>query len=231
MGKAEDNSLVETSFRADENVDASKSFAIKETKIAGPEVQADDPGYVFIDTETTGLDAQENEIFELALIVKPRSTTGPFTCSEKRVHLMFGPERIETANDYALQLSDYHKRSQAVGLKPGMVYDVIAEKPLDISKETIVKDLADLVEKAHLVGANPAFDARFLEEMFKMNGQKATWSHRLIDVEVAAMTKDNMVAPIGLQKLAEKYGIDSGQAHTAMDDIETTVSVFEEIIK
>lgn len=182
-------------------------------------------GYTFLDTETTGLNPDIHEVFEIAAIFKQRDSNGEWVGEEKRTHLMIGPHQLETAESEALKVNNYYARAKEYQLEPYKIFDIL--NPTQQSEqEKVIYDLEEAIENTYLVGANPSFDARFLEVFFS---KKADWKYRLIDVEAMALQKFNWVVPRGLQQLAEHLKINSGEAHTAMADAETVLAVFESL--
>lgn len=88
---------------------------------------------VFLDVETTGLDPERHEVWELAYAVDD----GPIECSEV-LHSM------RYADPTALAMNGYHHRIR---------------HPF---QPTFESEVREALTGATLVGANPAFDAAFL---------------------------------------------------------------------
>lgn len=88
---------------------------------------------VFIDTETTGLDPDRHEIWELA-----------FAIDDGPIHSGPVPHSLRHADPFALDLNGYHSRF--VDARPG----------------AIEPQCRRALTGATLVAANPAFDAAFL---------------------------------------------------------------------
>lgn len=184
--------------------------------------------HAFIDTETTGLDKTRYEMWELAILLKDRDEeTGKWVGGDTEIHLMFGPEFLDEADSKALEISGYHARSEAVGLVPGMVYNVLTDAEHPAFSKDIAQDIAEQLRGVSLVGANPAFDAKFITAYLRDFDIEPTWHHRMIDVESMALQEFGLVKQIGLQAIAKRLEIDPGEAHTAMGDVETTLAVFE----
>ena len=190
-----------------------------------------DPTFAFIDTETTGLDETIQEMFELAVIMKIRDAeSGDWIGEEERVHWMFGPTNLKDASPDALRISNFHARTEEVGLISGGACDLLSDEPVILTSADAVHELAGKLNGVHLVGANPAFDARFIASFFRQHGYGTPWHHRMIDIESMVFLGSSLIAPIGLQAIAEEMGIDPGAAHTAMSDAETTLAVFNELM-
>jgi DNA polymerase III alpha subunit (gram-positive type) len=185
--------------------------------------------YAFIDIETTGLDETRQEVFELAVVkasCDPDNTKEIELINQSKLHLFFAPEHIETASDIALEISKFRERIEPLNLNPGEIYDFIDKEK--ITPEEAAEKINIFLEKRHLVGANPAFDAKFITAWLRKYGVEANWHHRMIDIENLDMHKEGLLAPRGLQAIAKQWNIeDSEKAHTAMGDVETTITLFK----
>jgi DNA polymerase III alpha subunit (gram-positive type) len=185
--------------------------------------------YAFIDIETTGLDETQQEIFELAIVnasCNPDNSDTIELIDLARLHLFFAPEDIENASEIALEISRFKERITPLNLNPGEIYDFITKEKISV-KEALEK-INNFLEKRHLVGANPAFDAKFIAAWLRKNNASANWHHRMIDIENLDMQQEGLFAPRGLQTIAKQWNIeDSEKAHTAMGDVETTITLFK----
>ena len=129
---------------------------------------------VFVDCETTGLDPDLHEIWEIAYAVND----GPV------IHNVV-PHQLETADPKALKMNGYWDRGNW-GLKDkwGENFDLEVREALDGNT---------------LVGANPAFDAAFLRKRWGVD----PWSYRMIDVESMALGILEYERPRGLAGISE----------------------------
>lgn len=154
----------------------------------------------FIDTETTGLDPDLNDVIEFAVIrVTPEG-------GEKRWQTKIKPENIETAHPKALEVNGYTEEKWADA--PSMAD----------AGPTIVEILRNSV----LVGHNVSFD----EAMLKANLKRAGVSGRIPyhKVDTVTLAYEHLV-PYGLESLSldniRKFlGWSLEGAHTAMQDVE-----------
>lgn len=156
--------------------------------------------YVFLDCETTGLDPDRHEIWEIAYAVDD----GPVESSCVR-------HEIRTGDPAALKISGYVERGRR-----GSGWWISA----DLWEIDLKLDLAG----ATLVGANPAFDASFLRARWGC----APWLYRLLDVETYAMPALGLDVPKGLNFIAEQLGVEAPD-HTTGQDVETTRACFREL--
>lgn len=112
---------------------------------------------VFLDVETTGLDARIHDAWEVC--IWPEGHDHPIT----RVV----PHSLNYADRMALEVGGYYDR---------------ARRP-DCSRADMVDSLLRHLQGATLVAANPAFDQAFLTKLIGA----PVWHYRLIDVCAGAM--------------------------------------------
>lgn len=123
---------------------------------------------VFLDTETTGLDPDIEEMFEIAAI--DGDTGDEFVY---RIEPL--PEVVERMHPKAAEVNRYHERTTA----PEWKWD---------SPHRVADDLHKLLTGAHIVGAVPDFDARFLTSWYKsLSYPVPRWHYHLIDIESMAV--------------------------------------------
>lgn len=159
----------------------------------------------YIDTETTGLDANIHQAYEVAWWVE-----------DKPLLSIRLPHTLENADPVALDIGKYHER----GFEP---------RKLDASAKHLVEILKNNLYNVTLVGANPAFDAGFLKKHVG-----APWHYRLLDVETYAMPILNLDRPIGLhaltEQLREKGYVIYEPDHSATADVMCVKDVHEALI-
>lgn len=163
---------------------------------------------VFIDTETTGLDSIRHEVVEVAWAI-----------GDGDVSTLVLPHAFTTPDPVALSLNGYLDRR---------LFDRATWADHDAWF-----DLHDRLENATLVGANPAFDARFLSAFFAAqlpDREPDPWHHRLLDVQaygMAALALDEMPGLADLVRLCRERGHDVPESdHTAAADVEATRATF-----
>lgn len=160
---------------------------------------------LFLDTETTGLNAQANRIVELALIeYRNRKPTG--VC----LHVYLNPEsEIESG---ATQIH-------------GMTWDMLREQPIfsDVADEMIA-----FARGAELVAHNADFDADFLDAELARAGR----SERIRDIcsvtdNLALARSKHPGQRLSLDALKDRYGIQTAREfHGARLDAEILAEVY-----
>ncbi len=126
----------------------------------------------FVDCETTGLDPDRHEVWEVALIL--RGDDDP----EKEFVWQL-PVDLSRADSVALSIGQFYERSRQPG--PPDLYKTDFERRIDFAAE-----FSQLTHGAHLVGAVPSFDDAFLKRLLRANGACPGWHYHLIDVEALA---------------------------------------------
>lgn len=167
--------------------------------------------FVFVDTETTGLDHQRHELTEVSWIVRFEDGT--------EIERQYFPDHtLDGADPGALEITQYHTR--------------IAGQTRTPASEWLVQFLDDATG-AVLVGAVPDFDARHLERAARKIGRTPTWDHHLLDVETLALPliAAAPAAPPSLARTCQALGIphDRAKAHGALYDAQQAKRVFDRV--
>jgi len=166
--------------------------------------------FVFIDTETTGLDPTQHELWELALIV--REDNGEQWEYERMVR-----PNLSNADPNALRINGFYDRF--------------------VSPSSIPTDIASFIAKftsnATLVGANPSFDASFIDKFLRKWNYAPAWKHRMICVESLVAGALRLPEPVSLLKSAELMGIEvnTEEAHTASYDAHLAMQVYDAVME
>lgn len=167
--------------------------------------------FVFIDTETTGLDFARHQLTEVAWIVR-------FEDGREEEHCVVPEHTLDGADPTALELTHYH--------------ELIAPRPRVPASDWLVRFL-DHAHGAVLVGAVPDFDARHLEQAAARIQLRPTWDHHLLDVETLALPliAPGPEAPRSLARTCRALGIphDQDQAHGALYDAQQAKRVFDRV--
>jgi len=172
---------------------------------------------VFVDCETDGLHPGRRA-WEIAMI--RRDDDGERECR------MFLPLDLKFADPAALKIGgfwDRHPAGRKISGKP--------EQPCE--PVTSVHDAAKKVMAwtfgAHLIGANPAFDAQVLERLLRSEGYMPQWHYRLIDVEALTSGAFHRIVG-GLAACMETLHLQQDDAHTALGDARAARAVYDAVI-
>lgn len=203
---------------------------------------------VFLDTETTSLDDTRGEVWEIAVIVRDEGM------GDTEFLWQLRPD-LSTADPNSLRISRFYERNcLATSHDPAQAVELFIEegeiqepRVLDDARTTVqvALDLARFLDGAHVVGAVPDFDYRFLRRFMAKNGQCWTAHYHLIDVEALAVGwlygladragLDERMAPTGLpwksKDLYRAVGVDPDrhEEHTALGDARLVRDVYDAI--
>lgn len=169
-------------------------------------------GVAFIDTETTGLDPERHEVWEVGIIVDGFEH-----------HYAIRPD-LTKADPTALNIGRFYERTTV------FKWEWWTPK---LAAETIARRL----DGRHLVGAIPWFDDRFLRAFLNANGHQGTWHYHLIDVEALAVgylaaKGEHVELPYRSKDLSRLVGVDPDdfEAHTALGDARWAKAVYEAVM-
>lgn len=160
----------------------------------------------FLDLETTGLDPQKAEPWEIGLILRggfPDLSDG----GDREYLWQLWPRNLETAEPMALQVSRFTERFALTGYSraavAGHVYNGVADSPVEplrtdwdpdaqswISKNwrrtdqpQLASDLFGLLNGAVICGSNVgAYDLPIIRRLLAHHGFPATWHYHPVDV-------------------------------------------------
>lgn len=162
--------------------------------------------FVWVDTETTGLDPDLNDIIEIAIVrVNPDG-------SEKVIHAKIRMERPENAHPRALEVNGYTDEAWAGAASVREVFEFI-------HNEKILQDCI-------LAGQNVGFDSRFINATFKRLGIDARVDYHLYDTCTLALEHlKPWVSSVSLVPICVALGIPTDGAHGAMADCRMAMEV------
>ena len=175
---------------------------------------------VFVDTETTGLDARIHEIIEIA-VVRVRQD---WSDGEKPVFTIVDewsvkaqPENISSADSASLRINGYTVTGWEGATTIKNALDEFSEK----------------TDGAIMVAHNVAFDTGFIDTNFAKYGiPNKMHFHRLDTVSMAyAVLHDTPdVARYSLAELCKHFGIVNESAHSALSDARADFELFKKLM-
>jgi hypothetical protein len=155
------------------------------------------PTLCFIDTETTGLDPERHEIWEVAVSIREPSDGGGW--GEDAEYVWQLPVDLARADTIALNIGHFPERRWPI-IRPGPMAEqgtalqearagTLTTDGLRLREDDML-DWAEMFARltwgAHLIGCVPSFDENRLERLLRRLGACPGWHYQPIDVETMA---------------------------------------------
>jgi len=183
--------------------------------------------YVFLDTETTGLNPDTCEIWEIGAILRDEDNADVEYAWQVRPSLV-------GAEPTGLRIGRYYERGQLHAWLPPAGKRIVhpeSEEYTISSPNEIAAELAQMLDNAFLVGAVPWFDERFLQRFLAQYNQAATNHYHLVDVETLAAGALGLKPKWDFNAVLDAYGLkyDEADRHTALGDARMARDLFDAV--
>lgn len=186
----------------------------------------------FLDIETTSLDPEHGEIWEVGMVRRIADDDGkPLSAVE---HHWFLDTQLEYADPMALAVGGYHQRHpHGNGVLPG----VAAELPMSFAV-----DFAGLTNDAILVGNVISFDAERTYRLLRSWNVMPSWYYHIVDVEALAVGYLKGIGrgagfnkfPWDSETISDRLGVElpSGlERHTALGDTRWAMRLYDAVMR
>lgn len=174
----------------------------------------------FIDTETTGTDANLHEIIELAVIIvkqTPREGRGPKLEIIEECEWKIKMERPEKAEEQALRVNGYNE----------------VDWMFAIDRKKAMQEFAKKTESCSFVSHNLVFDYAFIQKAFEETGVENRMHYAKLDtisMAFARLYDAPQADKFSLRALCELLKVENSKAHTALADTRALVEVYRKMM-
>ena len=203
----------------------------------------------FLDTETTGLDPDRHEVWEIGLILRRPDRTD-------QEYVWQLPVDLGQADPIALNIGRFHDRRASVAGQS--LEDPVLGRPAELTAMPVgglvrvdalnrwADQFVALTRGSHLVGAVVSFDADRLWRLLRSLDQCPMWHYHLVDVEALAAgylagqdpasvtTPDNdkCQPPWSSEELSRAVGVDPEDfdRHSALGDARWAKAIYDAVI-
>lgn len=186
---------------------------------------------VSVDIETTGLDPQRHEIWEIAAVdVESGNKLGWKLPVYKLQEAEPGALTVGGFYENGCKDPDYCESTVKVRAKP-LDYPTAVRRythePETALVGAVAEEVAKFLDGAALLGASVHFDAEFLREWLRQNRQCGTWHHRYLDLGSFAAGAWGAKQALSSKAMSDRYPNEN--AHNALADALWNIKVYEAI--
>jgi len=183
----------------------------------------------FVDCETTSLDPEYGEIWEVGLIVRGLVDGEPVT-----THRWFLPVTLEHADPIALGIGRFHERHP-----DGNDSAAQWEFPPWEAGELFAKAFAHLTHGDQMVGNVVSFDAERLWRLLRRHGVMPSWHYHIVDCEALAVGwlrgrgEPAPPFPWDSRELSTAIGVavpSDDERHTALGDARWAMRMYDAVM-
>lgn len=180
---------------------------------------------IFLDTETTGLDIDVHEVWEVGYIVRDTESLEqgtPLPAEDEEKHWFLPLTNFALADPFALAIGRFWERYEY-------------QQPLAEVDEFLYKWCQDWVREskdAFIVGACVDFDVYRLDRLCRRYGTRMFHNYHLVDVENLCAGHLHMPPPWKSEMIYEKLGyiVKEEDKHTALGDARACRDIYDLIM-
>lgn len=175
---------------------------------------------LFIDVETGGLDPEVSSLLTVSFSVYKNG-------------------KVLGSRDFLIKHDVYNVTVQALEVNH---INLIELDKIATHAKTVVKEIISFIRNNSKLGELPVvaghgvdFDIRFLDKLFRDNGEKLSdyISHRKLDtcgiINFLKYTGKIDIKSASLESAIEYFNIDTNGRHVSRDDVDATIKVYEKL--
>lgn len=175
---------------------------------------------IFLDTETTGLDPEMHEVWEVGAIVREYDDYGT-SIDDEELHWFLPLFNFQYADPFALDIGKFWDRYR---WPDPQAYS-------DTYMSEWCRMFMQLTKGAYIVGAVPNFDIERLDRLCKRYGYRLFNHYHLVDVEAMCAGYLREAPPWKSEDIFGKLGMDmesrEAEKHTALGDARVVRDVYD----
>lgn len=184
----------------------------------------------FIDTETTGLNRDIHNVWEIGLILRDTDYPGSRGV-EYNIQLSQDVINLPFADQTALKINGFYERYKCFNTQ----FCVAEEQgtPHQVSAYDVALLLARKLDGAHFIAAVPDFDAWFIGKFLKAMGFAPAWHYHLVCIENLMAGHLQQEPPWKSDELSSRFKINRSdyEKHTALGDAIWAKDVYDAVMK
>lgn len=179
---------------------------------------------VWLDTETTGLNPEIHDVWEIAIIT---DAGDEYAWQIKPDLTHADPKALEVGGYWGRHFAVLVQGAPSTGTCMATQHPTASEIGRIVTAEEVAATLAVLLNGAVVIGSNPDFDRGFLRSWLRRHGQVWAAHYRTIDVItlgwgrlIAADSQWAAQVPVSSHDVSRAHGIDPDGyvRHTALGD-------------
>ncbi|MDT0306174.1 hypothetical protein RM780_04250 [Streptomyces sp. DSM 44917] len=191
----------------------------------------------FVDCETSGLDPQRHEAWEIAVIRRENDHD-----IERLWQIRLTPFQLAAADREALKVGRHYERAVVPHGKYAMAMPTGTDgEQYPVGAAELHACIEEMLRGAVLVGSNPGFDAAFLAKLLGVSGPDVPWRYRPVDIATLAaghvyatrqVGQPEPRVPFSSRELSRAVGVEppgEDVAHTALGDAVWARDVYDAV--
>ena len=184
--------------------------------------------YIVLDTETTGLEADYDQIIEIAMLkICNDEIVDSFSSVVRPTQSYDYPHSLDLTQEEAAEYIKTHLIPSFITELTGITNEMVLSAPLF---SEIADNIRDFIGDLPIVGHNVPFDNRFLNYAYIKNNQPQIENRIICTMRISRKFLPNLEHH-RLSDVCQALGIEQDTVHRAFGDAKSTFAVFSKIHK